>query len=231
MTRVRKNSGFTLLEVVVATSLMALLLTTLFLGLRLGANAWRKGEAKLAEHARLLAGLELAEREVAGAVPRTLIDARDRTPVQLIAFRGSAQEARFLTRRSWQADRTRPLFMAVLSVVRSSDDDRTQRLTISEVPVADSAAMLAALSPGPFAVLPARLARPRAEAIGDAADRIELQYLDPGAVEKPAQWTSEWTPEKHDALPRALRIVWTRGKEIQTTTFSVPMWREKPELR
>ncbi len=41
MTRTRKNAGFTLMEVVVATTLMALVMTTLFLGLRLGANAWR----------------------------------------------------------------------------------------------------------------------------------------------------------------------------------------------
>ncbi len=231
MKRTQHNSGFTLMEVVVATSLMAMLMTTLFLGLRLAASAWHKGESALAAHAQTMAGREMVERAVGAAVPRTLIETRDRKPVQLMSFSGTASEARFLTRRSWQADRSRPLFVAVLSVVKDAEHDRQQRLQVSELSITDATSMVAALEPSSLRALAMNQAKPVTELVGDPADKIELQYLLPGIGDKPAVWQSAWEPEKHEELPRALRVVWTRGKQISTDTFLVPTRREKPEMR
>src|SRR5207249_1997046 len=129
---------------------------------------------------------EMIEREVSAAVPRTLIEKRDRTPVQLVAFSGSATEARFLTRRSWQSDRTRPLFVAVLTVTKDGEHGRMQRLQVSELPVTDATSMLAALNPTPLRSLSSDQSKPAVELVGDPADKVELQYLLPAVGDQPA---------------------------------------------
>jgi prepilin-type N-terminal cleavage/methylation domain-containing protein len=230
MTRTRSNSGFTLMEVVVATTLMALVMSTLFMGLRLAANAWRKGEAKLEEHARTLAGLELVEREVAAAVPRTIsIRQKDQT-VRLLMFRGSATEARFLARRSWQGDVAHPLFMVQLSVAKDNRDERLQRLTVSEQAPMDSAEMAAAAENNAFAPLTRNSqTKAREEIVGDAADKIELAYLRPATANRAQAWVDAWDPRENDELPRAVRITFIRAGRSDTTTLLVPTWRERPE--
>src|SRR4051812_30386900 len=100
----RAQSGFTLMEVVVATTLMAMLMAVLFTGLRLGASAWHKGQQKLDEKARASAGMDVLERQVAAAVPRVLAEVRDQKQVRFVAFRGDAKQVRFVSSASWQAD-------------------------------------------------------------------------------------------------------------------------------
>jgi len=229
MTRANK-SGFTLMEVVVATSLMAVVMSTMFIGLRLAANAWRKGEAKLEEHARTLAGLELVEREVAAAAPRVLQVQEKEKPVRLLMFRGSATEARFLARRSSQGDAAHALFMVTLAVMKDSSDEKLQRLVVSDKALYDSADMLAAFDNNAFAPL-SRIGQTQAqqEIVGDAADRIELAYLQPAKPNQPQAWVDAWDPREREELPRAVRVTFTHGGQSETTTLLVPTWRERPE--
>src|SRR5258706_13533173 len=103
MQRRRNNSsGYTLMEVVVATSLTAVVMSVLFMGLRIGANAMRRGEQKLSDRSRSVAGMEMLEHQVSSAVPRMLSEMRDRVSLQFVDFRGSSTEARFVTATSWQ---------------------------------------------------------------------------------------------------------------------------------
>jgi prepilin-type N-terminal cleavage/methylation domain-containing protein len=225
--RRNKSAGFTLMEVVVATSLMAVIMSVLFMGLRLGANAWRRGEQKLADRARSVAGMAMLERQVSSAVPRVLTEQRDRVTVKYVDFRGSVKEARFVTAASWQSDRSRPLYMATYRVVRLKEGG--EQLMISETGLTDAASMSAAL----FRDDRFRFGNEqpsRTQEIGEPAERIEISYLQPVIDQKPAQWVTDWTPELHIELPRGVRLQWLRDGHVETATLVIPQYRE-PQAR
>lgn len=209
----RKNSaGFTLIEVVVAITLMSLIMLTLVMGLRLTANAWHRGEQRLDQDARMLAGTDALAQQVSAAAIRVVTDYRglDRAPVQVVAFAGTPSELRFCTRFSWRGDRSRPQFMADYRVVL--DARGQQQLVISEDGLTDDASVLAALQ-----------ARPPegGQPVGDPADKIELAYFQPATAGQPAQWVGDWQPVLDAELPGAVRVSWIRGREVQQATFPV----------
>ena len=66
--------------------------------------------------------------------------------------------------------------------------------------------------------------------IAAPARQIELEYLQPATTEAPAQWVTEWVAEKRLEMPRGLRIRWTRGRDVQTATFLLPMTKD-PQIQ
>lgn len=89
----RGRAGFTLLELLVAITLLGLLLTGLLGGLRLGARAWETGAARLESDARLLAVQGFLRQRLAGAVPVLIPREDDRPP---LAFEGRPRRATFV---------------------------------------------------------------------------------------------------------------------------------------
>ena len=211
-TRQQNSAGFTLMEVLVAISLMSLVMITMVMGLRLAANAWHRGEQKLEEHARVISGEDVMGQQISGAAVRVITEQQgtDKAPVQVVAFYGAPSEARFSTRMSWRGDHSRPQYMADYRVTQ--DAQGKQQLVISESPLTDDASVAAALA-----------ARPQdgGEAVGEPADRIELSYLQPAAIGKPAEWVANWKPQDGSELPRAVQVRWTRGREVEQATFPV----------
>jgi len=223
-TREGREAGFTLMEVLVATSLMAMLMSILFLGLRLGASAMQRGQRKLDEQARAVAGMDVLERQITSTVPRVVSEKHDRDVTRDVAFRGAAQQARFLASRSWQGDRAWPLYLADYRVKELAAGG--EQLVISERGISDEDSIVRGLTSDPLRVALATDAPPREQEIGEPAGRIEFQYLQPTTPQAPAQWVNEWIGEQHDAAPRAVRVLWTRGKSVESATFLVPVARD-----
>lgn len=218
MTQRRKNSnGFTLIEVVVAITLMSLLMLTLMMGLRLTANAWNRGEQKLEEHARVLAGTDVVSEQVSAAVPRVVREYRgvNRTPIDVIGFAGTPSQLRFCTRASWRGDRSRPQYMANYRVI--VDANKKQQLVIGEIGLTDDNSVLAGLAlPDPN----------NGEPVADPADQIEFAYFQPATYVQPAQWVGEWKPMVGGPeLPAAVRVTWVRGRDVQQATFPIAINR------
>jgi general secretion pathway protein J len=212
MKRSHQSAGFTLVEVVVAITLMSLVMLTLVMGLRIAANAWHRGEQKLDDHARVLSGTDVVAQQISAAAVRIVTDTRgvDNIPVRVVAFFGSSSELRFATRRSWRGERSRPQYMADYRVTDGAPGK--QRLVVNEWGVTDDSSVLLALQVR---------APENGQAIGDPADRIELAYLQPATALQAAQWVSNWQPQTDAELPQAVRVRWTRGNEVQQTIFPV----------
>jgi len=220
----RGSAGFTLMEVLVATSLTAMLMSILFLGLRLGASAMQHGQRKLDEQTRAVAGMDLLERQITSAVPRVVVEKHEREVTRYVAFRGAAQQARFLSARSWQGDRAWPLYLAEYRVKELPAGG--EQLVISERGISDEESIVRNLSLDPLRFALVKSAPPREEEIGEPAGRIEFQYLQPATPQAPTQWVNEWSGEQHDAAPRAVRVLWTRGKAVESATFLVAIARD-----
>ena len=94
----RRDRGFTLIELVLALSIVAVMVTILFGGLRLGLRAWQRGEerADLLEHTRSMA--QLLEQSFAGAFPyRAQVD---QTSQAVVLFQGETEKVSFVTMSS-----------------------------------------------------------------------------------------------------------------------------------
>jgi general secretion pathway protein J len=92
--RCRSSAGFTLLELLIAITLLGLLLAALFGGLRLGARAWERSEERLDESARLQVVQNFLRERLAQAYPLTAEDPSGR---MRLAFEGTGDALRFVS--------------------------------------------------------------------------------------------------------------------------------------
>lgn len=91
----RRARGFTLLETVVALTLLAVMLALLFAGLRTGLRAWDAGTDRGDRADRALLAFSFVRKELAAAFPWRL---KDPLAVKL-AFRGERERLRFVSMR------------------------------------------------------------------------------------------------------------------------------------
>ena len=88
-----RQRGFTLIEILIAMTLLGLLMAMLFGGLRLGTRAWEASDARSAELARLEAVHGFIRRALTGAYP--LLRTETGGAKRRIAFTGGAEAVEF----------------------------------------------------------------------------------------------------------------------------------------
>lgn len=93
--RIARSRGFTMLETVVALTLMAALLGMLFTGLRTGLRAWDAGLARAERADQLMLAFDFMRRELSAAFPWRL---KDPTAVRL-GFLGERERVKFVSLR------------------------------------------------------------------------------------------------------------------------------------
>jgi general secretion pathway protein J len=89
----RRQAGFTLLELIVAITLMGLVLVVLYSGLRLGLNSWDGGEQRAEATHRLRLAQEFLRRQLAQSI--TVYQINDRRE-QSVVFAGRLDEIEFV---------------------------------------------------------------------------------------------------------------------------------------
>lgn len=182
----RDERGFTLLELLLALSLVAALLAIAFGGLRVAVAAWTRGEerAEAHQHGRALA--VVIGRALGGAAHYRA--AVGQAPEPVLLFRGDEHRVEFVTQT--------PPFppgipAAFTAVVIALEDDEGPALVIRQ------------------RVLPNR--EPFAEAGPILRDRgiaaATLRYLD-----EDGEWRDTWDGEQEEGLPRAVQITLATGR-------------------
>lgn len=199
-TRIRPR-GFTLLELLLALSIVAVLMVIVSGGLRIGLTAWQRGEERAAKLDRDRSLLVLIEGALAGAFPYRV------TP-------GDAEEPRLLF--DGQSDH---LTFATLSPPLPT-----------AAPAAFSAVSLAAEPAGLTLrqqILPSPVPLDRVEpTLVDAkTSSIRFRYLG-----EENSWEDAWDLTREDSLPRAVEItlVTTVGRRSTAQTITVPIQASGP---
>jgi prepilin-type N-terminal cleavage/methylation domain-containing protein len=176
-----RTAGFTLIEVVIALTLVGALLAVTFGGLRVGLAAWRQGDAR-AEHLQRVRSLDqLLVRAVGGAHPYR-VDAVGPEPAPL-AFQGERDRLAFVTARPPLPLAAPIAFTAVSLALEPAG------LTIREA---------ALPSRDLFGTLVPVLSDPSVAA-------VQFRYL----RGEDRTWTERWDGTTEQALPAAVEITLT----------------------
>lgn len=217
MPAARHNSGFTLLELIVAVSMTAVVLLILQTGLRLTEQAWHRGNDKVAALQGRLAEGEAIQAQVSSAVPRLITTEYQQQRMQLISFRGDAQQIRFLSNYSWEGGRGFGLWLASYRVAQQSDG--TEQLLVTETGFSQQQQLVDFLLSNQPTV-------GSGQSFGEPASQIEFSYFSPTAPGIPSAWVPEWKCDSMKQMPRGVRIHWQRGKEEQNLLLVIPVGEE-----
>ena len=181
----RAAAGFTLLEVLLATALLAAALALAFATVRAAGASAQRGEAIAERNERIRAVSEFLRRRIGGM--QGLVFELDPQSGESRRFAGEAESMRFVADLPDYLGRGGPHLHA-LGVARDGDGFALQvdfRMVLAGETIEGSRA------------------RPP-EPLADGLRSVEFAYRGPGKDGKPAPWLYEW--EHPEALPAQVRV-------------------------
>ncbi len=181
----REERGFTLVEVVIALTIVATLLVVLFAGLRVGLAAWQRGDERSQALERARSVNQVVTRALAGAYPYQAA-ATGREPARLL-FEGEPERVAFATTVAPFPSADPVAFTAVTLAVTTGAGGGlalTQKVLPNEKPFD---------------------AELRPVFVDGAVTRIRFRYL----KEANGEWTDRWDAASEKVLPVSIEVTLT----------------------
>ncbi|MDD2769518.1 MAG: prepilin-type N-terminal cleavage/methylation domain-containing protein [Methylococcus sp.] len=177
-----RSRGFTLIEMLIATSLLAVIALILTATLRMAAASWEKGEASVERASRALVVQEFLRARLATAFPIREPGEMNRV---FVAFRGGAQTLSFVS--------TLPPY------IRGG----LFRFKLYLAPKGES--MDLRISVSPLTNSPQDQVAPLDDVlILEGVEQFQLGYLGQNAQTGELSWVGEWNEQ---AMPRLVRLI------------------------
>jgi len=211
-TGVERGRGFTLLELLLAISIFAIVVVVLFSSFWVGIGAWEKGEAGIEFQQRLRAVSELMFREISSAYPYFLTPSQLDKHTSYVAFFGEPNSLRFVSYANLHK-RASGLCMLEFWV------SERRGLLLGE------AAALAA-NKEDFDAVPLRSTDYALEICSDVRG-LQFRYFDQKNDDEPGEWLERWDPdERQGSMPKIVEVTLTfldqRGEDI-TQQLIIPI--------
>jgi general secretion pathway protein J len=180
MRRARAARGFTLVELIVALSIVGALLVIAFGGLRVAVASWHRADERIEtqQHARALT-VTLA-RAIGAAYPYR--DARREGETPVLLFKGEAHRVELVTQAS---PFPTPIPVAFTALVIEMHDDGTRKELVIRQRILPNH--------DPFVEAPIVVQDP-------SVTGLELSYLGDNG------WQQEWDVDAENALPLAIKL-------------------------
>jgi prepilin-type N-terminal cleavage/methylation domain-containing protein len=202
------RAGVTLLELLIAVSLVSLISVGILMAMRVGLNAMEKSNSRLMDNRRVFGAQRVLEQQVAGLMA-VLADCRSRPdlpPLRTPFFQGAPQTMRFVSSYSIQeAMRGYPRILEYQVLPVENLDG--VRLVVNERlywgPLSTGALCLGMNPQGPGILFRPVETGPRSFVLADRLAFCRFSYLEPLPPPALGRWVPVWTrPE----LPGAIRI-------------------------
>lgn len=183
--RLGRECGFTLLELIISITLVAIIVLIVAGAVSLGYRSFNSGERKLNAIERLRSSLTILDAQVQSGVPLTLEDGG----VKQYYFVGEQESLKFSTNYSiWGGQRG-----YVIVNYRVEKDDKGKRtLFVSEYKVGMENQKEAKLLEG--------------------FDEITFDYFRQDATEEEGEWITQWVEE--EMMPTRIRLNLVRGSSV-----------------
>ena len=191
--RPRGQRGFTLLELIIALSIVAALLVVAFGGLRVAIAAWSQGEDRAEAHAHLRGVAITLGRALGATYPYRA--ALGQAPDTVLLFRGTDSRLEFAT----QMPPFPPAIpVAFTAVVLATENENGSALVVRQRVLPNRA---------PFSEAAVVLRDP-------VVQQVAFRYLnDTGS------WQDSWDADTENGLPRAVQVTITMVRQGRTETM------------
>lgn len=183
--------GFTLLELLLALALMAVILTLIFSAFHMGSRAWEKGEKLMGSQQLLRVVPELIRRQLASLTTPEVFKQND----HWFFFRGESKSIDFFSNSSLYPNSVAGIVYIQYRVVEKDGKEKIifyeediNRLDVAKLSDLDDASYLDLL-PGYTSITFAFL--------------TEVQNPNENGI---AEWVSSWNPDETEGLPMAIRL-------------------------
>jgi general secretion pathway protein J len=177
---VRRARGFTLLEVLIALSIVGMLLTIAFGGLRVAMAAWRQGEDRAEAHQHVRAVAYTLSRALGAAYPYR--GTRGLSPEVVVLFAGGEARLEFVTQA---APLPLQVPVAFTAVTIAMDDDDKPGLVIRQRPLPNR---------DPFTEGTVVLRDP-------SVTSLAFKFLS-----EDGEWVDTWNGQDAKTIPRAVQL-------------------------
>jgi general secretion pathway protein J len=197
-----KTGGFTLLEVLLALGIVAVLMVILTGGMRVGLAAWQRGEERTAQLDRARGLVVVLDRALAGAFPYRAAPATETEP--RILFDGQPDRIVFATLAPPRQIGAPTAFSAVMLAADATGLTMRQQSLPNELALELLAPIL----------------------VDRQTTAVRFRYLG----QEPDAWLESWDMSKQEALPRAVEITLLAGTGLRRTpqTLTVPIRTTTP---
>ncbi len=186
-----QGRGFTLLELLISITILAMIVVIMFGALRIGIRAWEKGEKEVDIRQKQRIVLDLIKRQLA-SISATDVRNRDQQP---ILFKGDSKSVEFVSHIPLTPG-GRPGLVYVKYAVGRETGNEKERLAFYERSVAlpDKKTGAGEVDEADFSELLSGM------------KSIVFEYLKSRPDEKESPWQESWDSAIEKGLPRAIRI-------------------------
>jgi prepilin-type N-terminal cleavage/methylation domain-containing protein len=228
------REGITLIEMMIAITLVSLLSVAMLMSIRVGLNALDSSGRRIAVNRRAMGAQKILEQQVGGFLPVVADCGVATQPVGVKApfFEGKPQVMRFATAYSLdEAWRGLPRMVEIFVVPGQNGEG--VRLVVNEAVYTGSrGAGLLCMPPAPdplTGLMMTRFVEPQAGAgsfvLADKLAACRFLYQERTRPDLPDRWLSTWA--NREQWPRAIRIemapLATDASRVQPMTFTMPL--------
>jgi prepilin-type N-terminal cleavage/methylation domain-containing protein len=227
------EKGVTLIEVLIAVTLLSLLSVAMFMAMRIGLNAYTKADTKLMDNRRAAGAQRILAEELGGIMPVMAACGAGEGGAgsRAVFFQGAPLVMRLATTFSLQqGSRGQPQILALFVI--PGEDDRGVRLVVNEAPYTGP------LAAGRFCTAAGQFvpvaAGPGSFVLADKLAYCRFSYLAPAAsANEPSGWKTAWNTQ---TWPLAIRIemapLAADPSRVQPISFTAPVYLHRnPEIQ
>jgi len=192
--RSKASPGFTLLELIVAFTMLSLILVMILGALRLGSASWERGEAQSEKYQKMRMVSSLLSQQVKSAFPYKIKATKAES--DYIAYLGSRDSLRFVSTFSMKAKRSEGLVFVIYRV--EERDSSGKMLTLCEQRVLNKDFLEETPEEEKFL--------PLLEGLSD----FGFEYFQEGEEEEDeGEWVESWDGKDKNELPLEVRMTAT----------------------